>query len=202
MDDRGGALGRQRPHELVAQLVERRELAGLRGVPLLRPAAQLALDEAGRSAEVLEADGGRVDGVQVGEYVDERCSDRRPRLGTVRVPRRQRVAADVAEHALHHVEVDAQRPVRAAEMQDARHRHGGALERVQDAVLADHVVRGGQDVPERRAPEHHLAGVAGDPVREVGLAAGDQRDVALQPARVVQRLGEQRADDVGLGAGA
>ena len=54
---------------------------------------------------------------------------------------------------------------------------------------------------ERRAAQDHLAGVARDPVREVRLAAGDQRDVALGPARVVQRVGEQRTDDVGLGAG-
>ena len=168
---------------------------------MLRPAAQLALDEAGRPAEAGEADRFRVDGVEVGQDVDQRGADRRPRLRPVGVARRQGVPADVAEHALHHVEVDAQGAVGAAEVQDARHRHGCAVEGLQHAMLAHHVVRGGEDVAERGPPQDHLAGVAGDSVGEVGLAAGDERDVALGPARVVQHAGEQRADDVGLGAG-
>ena len=75
------------------------------------------------------------------------------------------------------------------------------VERREHPVLADHVVRGRQDVAERRPAQDDLAGVGGDAVGEVRLAAGDQRDVALQPARVVQHVGEQRPDDLRVGAG-
>ena len=58
-----------------------------------------------------------------------------------------------------------------------------------------------KDVPERRAAQDDLARVPGDAIGQVRLAAGDQRDVAPQPARVVQHVGQQRADDLRVGAG-
>ena len=67
-------------------------------------------------------------------------------------------------------------------------------------VLAHHVVSGRQHVPERRPTQDDLAGVRGDAVGQVGLAAGDQRDVAVAPARVVQHVGQQRPDDLRVGA--
>jgi hypothetical protein len=58
-------------------------------------------------------------------------------------------------------------------------------------VLATHVVGGGEDVAERRAPQHEgAAGGVVDPVGQVGVAAGDQGvadrsdealDVGLEP---------------------
>ena len=69
-------------------------------------------------------------------------------------------------------------------------------------MLAHHVVGGRQDLAERGPPQDDLAGVARHPVGEVGLAAGDQRHVAVDPARVVQHADEQRRDDARLGAGA
>jgi len=84
--------------------------------------------------------------MQIRDHVDERRSDRRPLLATVRIASRQRVAPDVADDPLHHVEAHAERAVGSAEVQDARHRHGRPVERLQDAVLAHHVVRGREDV--------------------------------------------------------
>ena len=67
-------------------------------------------------------------------------------------------------------------------------------------MLARHVVRGREDVPERRPAQDDLAGAGGDAVGEVGLAPGDEGDLARGPARVVQHGGEQWSDDLGLGA--
>jgi hypothetical protein len=137
--------------------------------------------------------------VQRGEHVDERFADRGALLRRLGVAGRQRVAADVAEHAFHHVEG---RSELVTQVKGPRHGDGGPVEGGEHAVLAGHVVRGRQDVAERRPAQDDLTRVAGDPVGQVRLAAGDQRDVALAPARVVQRAGEQRADELRVGAGA
>ena len=76
VDDRVLALRRQVAQEVLAQRVERRQLGDLRRLPLLRPAAQLALHEAGGPSELRQAHGCRVDGVEGGERVDEPLPDR------------------------------------------------------------------------------------------------------------------------------
>ena len=195
--DRVDALGRERADQLVTQRVQRGHVLDARRLRLLRPAPQLARHVARRSAELGQPDRRRVHGVQRGEHVDERFADRVPLRRRVGVAVGQRVAADVPEHALHHVE---RRAELVAQVQRARHRDGGPVERGEYAVLAAHVVRGGKDVSERWPAQDELAGVAGDAVGQVRLAAGDQRDVAVQPAGVVQHIGEQRSDDLGVGA--
>ena len=76
MHDRVLALWRQVAQEVAAQRVEGGQLGDLRRLPLLRPAAQLALHEAGGPSELRQAHRRRVDGVQGGERVDEALSDR------------------------------------------------------------------------------------------------------------------------------
>ena len=62
-------------------------------------------------------------------------------------------------HALHHVEVDAQDAVGAAEVQRRAAPERRGLEGLLHAVLAHHVVRGGEDVAERGPPQDDLAGI-------------------------------------------
>ena len=62
-------------HEIVAERVERGQVGGLRRLPLLGPPAQLSLHEARRAAELGQPDLPGVDGVEVGEDVDERLAD-------------------------------------------------------------------------------------------------------------------------------
>jgi hypothetical protein len=76
--------------------------------------------------------------------------------------------------ALHHVEGRAIHIVVLAEGVRPRDGYVGADERGDDPVLARHVVRGGEDVTERRAPKHPFVLAVGDAVREVRATAGDQ----------------------------
>lgn len=59
------------------QLVDAREFTVARGVELLAPAAQLPVEEAVGAAEVAQAHGPGIDGVQIDERVDQ-SEDRRP----------------------------------------------------------------------------------------------------------------------------
>ncbi len=199
--DRRSALRRQRPDELVSQGVERRQLSALRALPLLRPAAQLTFHEAGRAPEVGEPDFLRNDCVEPRERLDQRATDRLALLRGAAVAGRKLVAADVAEDPLHHVEARSEHAVGFAEVQDPGHRNRGRLERRLDAILPHHVVGGRKHVTQRRPAKHHLAGIRRDAVGEIGLPAGDQRDLTRAPALVVEDLREVRPDDVRLGAG-
>ena len=77
------------------------------------------------------------------------------------------------ERRAHHGRVLAQRHHR-------RDRHRGGGQRGHDAVLAGHVVGGGEHVAERRPPDHPVVDAVGDPVGQVGLAAGDQLRAQLR----------------------
>ena len=188
--------------QFVAQRVERGQVLHPRRLPLLGPATQLAFHEAGGPAELRQADARRVEAVQVRENVDEDLADGLPVVAVLGVARRKLIAADMADDALHDVERRPERALGIAEVQHPRNRDGRPLERREDPVLADHVMGRGKDVTERRTPQDDLAGVGGDPVRQVRLAAGDERHVAGEPAFVVQHLREQRPDDPWVGPGA
>ena len=69
--DRHALLGREALGEAAGDLLDRRQLAGLRALPLGAPALHLAFDVALAFGEVAEADLVDVDGVQVGEHVDQ-----------------------------------------------------------------------------------------------------------------------------------
>ncbi len=147
----------------------------LEALPLLGPPAELSIDVAATAGEVAEPDGVDVDGVEVGEHVDQVLAGRPAQL-----EREQRRLVGTVEHGavdeLHHVE---RRPVDrlvGAEAERPRHRHrAGLADGADQQVLTGHVVGAGEHVAERRPAQHELHAVSsGDGVREVGSPAGDQ----------------------------
>lgn len=173
MDDRGAGRVRDGAGELVAQVLDAGQVAAAGGVELGAPPLDLAGEEPFRAAEVLQADGGGVDRVQVGEHVDEpfgQCGGHGggdPRaLGAF--------AQGGAGHLLHEVERRADHGGVLDEQFRAGHRHGCGGERGDDAELAGHVVRGGEDVAQRRAAQHPGPGAVADAVGQVRAAAAEQ----------------------------
>ena len=139
--------------------------------------------------------------MQPRERLDQRQADRPALRRGLTVAGRKLVTADMADDTLHHIEARAEDTADLAQVQHPWHRHRRRLERFLDPIFAHHVVRSREDMTERRAPQHDLAGVRRDAVSQIGLPAGDQRDLARPPPLVVEDLGEVRADDVGLGSG-
>ena len=161
-----------------SDLVDRRQLAGLRVLPLRRPPLQLALDVALALGEVAEPDLVDVDGVQVGEHVDEVLAQPRPQLER-QLGRRVlgAVEHDAVDEA-HHVERRAVDRLVGAQPERRRHRHGGRADGGDDPVLAGHVVGRGQHMAERWAAQHEPCAVGiGDRERQVRPTAGDQREL-------------------------
>jgi hypothetical protein len=180
------------------QPVERRVLARARRRPLLRPARDLAREVVAGPAVVGEPDRGDVDAMQAGE----RARHRRVHRATIRgLDARQRVRREHAPVDLvHHVERRADDLAPGMEQQRARHRHVGARERAQHAVLAVDRVRGGQEVARRLLAQHHRAIVVVDDERRVGLAAADAREAHLagEPG---QRAAQERVEPRRVEAG-
>ena len=184
-------------------LVDQRQLAGLRLLPLAVPALELPLDVVLLLAEVAEADGVGVDGVDLGHRVGDGVAGVAARLGADR-----RGGGLVAEHEPvdegHHVERRAVHLVVGAEAEGGRDRHVGGTEGGDDLVLAAHVVGGGEHVAERRAAQHEAGAVGvGDAVGEVGVPAGDEieGERALRAVDVrLEPLGDPRdVDTLDLG---
>ena len=71
MHDRGRPLLGHAAEQLFVHLVDRRDLTGLRLLELCVPPLQLALDVPLAAAEVAETDGVDVDGVDLGQDVDQ-----------------------------------------------------------------------------------------------------------------------------------
>ena len=140
---------------------------------LASPPPHLALEEAGGSTEVAQADVGRHHSVQPGQHVDHGAGQLsgggRAELGELRCRAVRR-----ADHPLHHVELRADHGVVGAVGVGRRHRHVGAGERRHRGVLTAHVVGGGLHVAERRAAHDPRCRAVGDLVGEVGLPARDQ----------------------------
>ena len=91
VEDRRVPAGRHRRRQPVADLLHRRRRVGQRGeIPPLLPALHLALQEPVGPAEVGEVDGGGIDGVQVGEGVDDGEPDAPADVGVVGHRRRAR----------------------------------------------------------------------------------------------------------------
>ena len=173
----GALLGDAR-HEVLVDLVDERELAGLRLLPLAVPALQLARDVALVAAEVAEADGVEVDGVDVAPGCRRATRPRvRRGVGVERASRRGRVANDVAVDEVHHVErraVDSTsvhrsrargRPARRSAPRPAMMR----CSRPMSWAVASTWPSGGRRSTQR------VPGRVGDLEREVRVAAGDQR---------------------------
>lgn len=157
------------------QLVDAGKFAVAGGVQLLAPAAQLPVQEPLGASEVPEADGLRVDGVQLHEGVDQTQHRLAGALGAQRgelLRRAVRGALDV----LHDVERRADDRVVLAEQHRFRDRDGRRVQPADHAVLALHVVRGGQHMTQRRPPDDPSAGAVRlrDEVGQVRTAALDE----------------------------
>ena len=173
MDHRGRPLLGDAGGERLVHLVDRGNLSRLGLLELRIPALQLAGDVALLAGEVRQAHGVDVDGVQVGQHVDE-VEAEPPPLGLVVHPlRHAAVMQDVAVDVPHDVERGAVHV--GAEAQSRRHRNGGGAEGGDDLVLAAHVVRGGEHVVERwPAEDDSTAGGVGDLEGHVGVPARDE----------------------------
>ena len=146
---------RQPGAQPAGELVDRRELARLRPLPLLAPAPHLAFEVAVGMAEVGEPDRVVVDGVDLHEHVDQRFGAAPGVVGGESGHLRRR-AQDLPVDLLHHVEGRVVDVGVVAERERRGHRHVGGRERREHLVLARHVVRGRQHVAERRPPQHPL----------------------------------------------
>ncbi len=104
MDERGGALLGNAREETLVHPVDRGQLARLAVVPLAVPTLELTFDVALVAAELVQADGAEIDGVDGGHRVDERSA--RVGAGTLgqRVLGRLAVAQHVTVDETHHVE--------------------------------------------------------------------------------------------------
>ena len=189
----GGQVGGQQVQPLVAGDPGR--------LPLRGPPPDLALEVALGPAELPEAHRGRVDAVQLGQHVDQSLAHEAALRRLVGVPGRERLAADVALDQLHDVERRAEHLGVGAQVQGAWHRDRRARQGCHHGVLAHHVVRGRQDVAQRRSSQHDRPVGTVDPVGQVALATGDERDRAVLPRRVGEDRGEVRADHGRVGAG-
>ena len=172
MHQGGLGLVRLLPGEGGEELGHTGHLAGAAGLPLRGPAPQLALDVAAVASEVGQPGGLEVDRVDAGEHLDEVVGEVPPLLcrqarGLVRL------AEDHTVDLGHDVEGSARHLGVVTQGEDPRHRHVGVLQGREHAVLARHVVRARQQLPERRSAHDHRALLAAHAVGEVGQAAGD-----------------------------
>ena len=125
VDDGGRALLGDASRERVVDLVDHGQLAGLRLLPLAVPALELALDVALRAAEVAEADGVGVDGVDAGQHVGDLVARRGRGRSTSSVCAAVGVADHEALDEAHDVERRAVHRLVGAQPDDRRHRHVG-----------------------------------------------------------------------------
>ena len=93
MGDRHAVLDREISGETATDLVDRRQLAGLRLLPLRGPTTHLSLDVSLPLREVTQADGVDVDRVQIGQDVDQMFTGAAPLLDRPSVPLDRRCRA-------------------------------------------------------------------------------------------------------------
>ena len=167
-------------HVLVQQpgaLLHFGDFVGLGGLPLPRPALQLALQIRFLARQVAKADVVGIDKMQRRQNVDNVFTGAVP-LGRWNGGGSFGVVRHDALHELHDVERLAVDVLVFAQAVGPRHRHAGAGQRGDDAMLAAHVVGALQNVAERRPPQHvGRAPLVGEAVGEVGVAAGDQGEL-------------------------
>ena len=191
-DRRRALVGNELGQPLVHR-VDQGDVARLRLLELRVPTAKLPVDVAVATGEVAEPHRVDVDRVDVGQHVDQRLARGPPLQRPERGASRLDVAHDRALDEAHHVERLVVDRLVVAVADRGGHRHGRRPERRDDPELTAHVVGGGQDLSERRPPEHpRVAGLVADPEGQVGPAPRDQAelewrgdavDVGLEPRR-------------------
>ena len=175
------AVNHRRPHlfrhvfvQQAGALLHLRYLVRLGGLPLLRPALELAGHVAFLAGERAEADGVHVRQMQRGQHFHDVLPGAAP-LRWRDGGRQFRIVRHHALHEGHHVERLAVDGFVLAQAVGGRHGHVRGGEGGDDAVLPRHVVGALQDVAQRRAAQHVGAAVGvRELVGEVGVAAGDQ----------------------------
>ena len=175
MDDRRRALLGDARRERLVDAVDRRQLARLRLLPLALPAVQLAGDVVLLAAEVAEAGGVGVDGVDLDQGVGDALADRPPVALVGKDLRLGQAAQDRALDELHHVEGRLVDALVLAEPDHRRDRHVGrrpaprrpCARAPMSWAEPSRLPSGG-----RRSAQRAAGGV-GDAVGEVRVAAGD-----------------------------
>ncbi len=197
VDEAGRALFGDARQQALVHPVDRCQFARLALVPLAVPTLELSFDVALVASERVQADRLEIDGVDGCHRVDERPA----RVGAGALGQRAFGRLAVAQHVTvdeaHDVErraVDAQVVTEAFDRRNGNRR---ALQCRQDAVLATHVVGAREDVAERRPAQHECRSArAGDPERQVRVAAGDhvEPERADRPGDVRFEPGRDRSD--------
>ena len=187
VDDRGLIVGGNVLGQPDEQMFHGLDALGLRGAILLGPAVDLSREVAPRPAEVRQAQSLPVLAMQPREHVVHGIVDGRA-LGR-RAAGQKRIDHDAAAHPVHHVEDRPNDLGILAEHPRLRHGHVGLAEGGEDAILAIHRVRGGQEFARRLAPQHVLVSRGGQAIGRVGLATLElaHRD---GPAEAVDVLGQ------------
>ena len=175
MHDRGVAVIGHRRSQATRQFVDHREFPLLRACPLGGPSIDLSMQESIGPAEVAESDGIDVDGVEFGEHVDEGVGGGEL-LGGVESGDGVSVGVHRARHELHQIERVADDRLVIAHGDGAGHGNGAGTQRLLDAVLAAHVVGGGEQRTHRRSSQHPIVVSAADTEGEIGGAAREMGD--------------------------
>jgi hypothetical protein len=164
-----GWIGREQR----VQLVDAGQRAAARRVELLLPTADLPGEEALRVAEVGQPHLCRNYRVQLRERADQALGDNSGPDGPDRGQLVVRPVDDSVDVG-HHVERRADHVRVRAQGVGQRNGNRGIAQCGDHPVLAFHVVRGGEHVPERRPAHHPAPGAVADLVREVGPAPRDE----------------------------
>ena len=192
VDDRGSDLFRHAFFEDAMDVLHRGKLAGLRLLPLLRPAAKLSRDVVGLLAEFAEADLVGIKRVKGSEHLDDVIAEHFS-LGHGYLGGEFLVVKHRSFDEVHDIE---RSPVDGPFMLDtdrARHRYVAAMHRRDDRMLSTHVVGRRQDLACRGTAKHvgRTSGIV-DLERQVRVTTRDQRkpqwrdharNVQLEPSR-------------------
>ena len=171
-------------------------------MPAFGPARQLAFDEAFGPAQVFKPDGCRVDGMQVGQGVDQHRSDAPVQVRIIGEAVRHFAANDEAVAAFRDMEIGADDVRIVAIEETARRQREGLVQRGLDLVFAFHVVGRRRHRTHGRSPQDVFMITEGDKIGQIGMAAAELGDgqgavgigqavaqVGLQPRRVEQLIG-------------
>ena len=182
MHDRPGQVFRQRRHAGVQpgeQLINGREVSGLGQLPLLGPACNLAAEESTGPAQLSQSDLGRIDGVQIGEDVDQFG---RQGAGILdgEIGGRGIAADDASFDVLHDQEASADDGVVIAVGQGPRCREATPCDTADHLEFPTHVMRRGHDMAEWWSAYDDLLLPLTHQEGHVGQATGqsDRLDVA------------------------
>ena len=193
-----------RCREPFSQLVDRRQIPRARLLPLAMPALQLSRGVGPVAREGYQSGGLQIHGVDAREGFDEREANRATACGGQR-PRRRLVVEHKSLHVLHRQHRYVAE-LALGEADETRYGHGRRLKRGEDPALACDIVRGGQQMPQRRASQYvaaavgicHEEGQVRMPMADAGALQGRAR---IETEREQPRIDsiEVESDDAWIG---